>query len=109
MSDDPDFEFEAELWRWVPDPPAKGAWHFVTIAGEAADAIRALGFERRALGAKAGFGSVRLRVSVEGVEFATWAFPQGGGKDAYVVPVKAEVRKKAGVGEGDLITVGIWT
>ena len=109
MDADPTFEFETELWRWQAEPPAKGAWFFVTIAGEAADAIRALGFERRALGARAGFGSVRLRVSVDGVEFQTSAFPQGAGKGGYVLPVKAEVRKRAGVGEGDRVSVSIWT
>lgn len=108
MSDDPTHEFEAELWRWQAEPPAKAAWFFVTVTGEAADAIRALGFERRALGGARGFGSVRLRVSVEGVAFETSAFPQGGGKTGYVIPVKAAVRKSAGVGEGDRVTVGIW-
>ena len=105
---DPDFEIECELWRWAAEPPAKGAWFFVTIVGEAADAIRALGFERRALGGARGFGSVRVRMSVERVAFETSAFPhkESGG---YLVPVKAEVRKKAGVGEGDVVAVRIWT
>ena len=105
--DDPPITLEAALWRWQAEPPAKGAWFFVTIAGEAADAVRALGFERRALGARAGFGSVRLRVSVDGVRFETSAFPHAA-SGGYVLPVKAEVRKRAGVGEGDRVTVGIW-
>lgn len=104
---DPSFELETELWRWAPEPPAKGAWHFVTITGEAADAIRALGFERRALGGARGFGSVRVRASVDGVAFESSAFPHKA-SGGYVVPVKAEVRKKAGVGEGDLVAVGVW-
>lgn len=107
MDAQPTLIFEAELWRWQPEPPAKGAWFFVTIAGEAADAIRALGFERRALGARAGFGSVRVRASVEGVGFETSAFPHAA-SGGFVLPVKAAVRKEAGVGEGDSVTVGIW-
>jgi hypothetical protein len=105
--DAPPITFETRLWRWQPEPPAKAAWFFVTITGEAADAIRALGFERRMLGGARGFGSVRLRVSVDCVRFETSAFPhkESGG---YVLPVKAEVRKKAGVGEGDLVAVGVW-
>jgi hypothetical protein len=105
--DSPPFTFETELWRWEPEPPAKGAWHFVTITGEAADAIRALGFERRALGAPGGFGSVRIRAELDGVAFETSAFPhaRSGG---YVLPVKAAVRKSAGVSEGDVVTVGVW-
>lgn len=104
---EPSIAFETVLWRWQAEPPAKGAWFFVTIAGEAADGVRALGFERRALGARAGFGSVRLRVSVEGVRFETSAFPHAA-SGGYVLPVKAEVRKQAGVGEGDLVAVGVW-
>ena len=107
MRDDPDFTLETTLWRWVPEPPAKGAWHFVTVTGEAADGIRALAFERRALGAKAGFGSVRLRVSLDGVAWQTSVFPhkESGG---WILPVKAEVRKRADVGEGDSVTIGVW-
>ncbi|MEI9851232.1 MAG: DUF1905 domain-containing protein [Sphingomonas sp.] len=98
---------ETLLWRWQPEPPAKGAWHFVTITGEAADALRARAFELRAEGAGRGFGSVRVRAAVEGVGFETSAFPQGSG-EGYVLPVKAAVRKAAGVGEGDLVRVEIW-
>lgn len=105
--EDPPFAIETELWRWQAEPPAKGAWFFVTLTGEAADAIRARGFELRALGGARGFGSVRVRASVDGVAFDTSAFPhQSSG--GYVLPVKAAVRKAAGVGEGDVVTVGVW-
>lgn len=104
---DPSFEIAAELWRWTPEPPAKASWYFVTITGEAADAIRALGFERRALGRARGFGSVRLRAVVEGVAFETSAFPHAS-SGGYVLPVKAAVRKAAGVSEGDRVTLGLW-
>lgn len=104
---DPSFEVEAKLWRWTPAPPAKASWYFVTITGEAADAIRALGFERRALGGARGFGSVRLRAAVDGVPFETSAFPHAA-SGGYLLPVKAAVRKAAGVSEGVLVTVGLW-
>lgn len=106
-SGSPSFEIEAELWRWTPEPPAKASWYFVTIAGEAADAIRALAFERRALGGARGFGSVRLRAAVEGVEFETSAFPHAA-SGGYVLPVKAAVRKAAELSEGEMVTVGLW-
>lgn len=124
---DPSFEIAAELWRWTPEPPAKASWYFVTITGAAADAIRALGFERRALGGSVGpamppawpkqrggavypalgFGSVRLRAAVEGVAFETSAFPHAS-SGGYVLPVKAAVRKAAGVSEGDRVALGLW-
>jgi hypothetical protein len=104
---DPSFEVPTELWRWTPEPPAKASWYFVTVTGQAADSIRALGFERRALGGTRGFGSVRIRVSVNGTAFETSAFPHktSGG---YLIPVKAAVRKAAGVSEGDTVTVALW-
>ena len=104
---DPAFEIETELWRWTPEPPAKASWYFVTITGAAADAIRALGFERRALGGTRGFGSVRVRATVEGVAFETSAFPHKA-SGGYVLPVKAAVRKAAGVGEGDRVALSLW-
>ncbi|WBY06711.1 DUF1905 domain-containing protein [Sphingomonas sp. 7/4-4] len=99
MTDDAPLVLETELWRWTPEPPAKASWYFVTIVGEAADAIRARAFELRAMGGARGFGSVRVRASVDGVAFDSSVFPhkESGG---YLLPVKAEVRRKAGVGEG---------
>lgn len=107
MTDDAPLVLETELWRWTPEPPAKASWYFVTITGAAADAIRARAFELRAMGGARGFGSVRVRASVDGVAFDSSVFPhkESGG---YLLPVKAEVRRKAGVGEGDLVEVGIW-
>ena len=107
MTDDPSLVLETELWRWTPEPPAKASWHFVTITGAAADAIRARAFELRAMGGARGFGSVRVRASVDGVAFDTSAFPhrESGG---YLLPVKAEVRRKAGVSEGDRVEVTVW-
>lgn len=108
MSDDAPLVIETLLWRWTPEPPAKASWHFVTIVGEAAVAIRARAFELRAMGGARGFGSVRVRASLDGVVFGTSVFPhkESGG---YLLPVKAEVRRKAGVAEGDLVEVAVWT
>lgn len=107
LPDDSPLVLKTELWRWMPEPPAKGSWHFVRITGPAADAIRARAFELRAMGAARGFGSVRVRASVDGVAFDSSAFPhkESGG---YLLPVKAEVRRKAGVAEGDLVEVAVW-
>lgn len=105
LPDDSPLVLETELWRWTPEPPAKASWHFVTIAGEAADAIRARAFELRAMGGARGFGSVRVRASVDGVAFDTSVFPQKAG--GYLLRVKAEARRRAGVGEGDRVEIGI--
>lgn len=104
---EPSIAIEAALWIWRPDPPGKGAWHFVTITGGAADVIRARAFELRAIGGARGFGAVRVRAAVAGVGFETSVFPQGGG-EGYLLPVKAAVRRKAGAGAGDVVAVEIW-
>jgi hypothetical protein len=104
--DSPPLTFTAELWRWTPQPPAKGSWHFVTVTGAAADALRARAFELRAMGGGRGFGSVRVEARIDGVPFASSVFPhsESGG---YVLPVKAEVRRAAGIAAGDLVEVEI--
>ena len=104
--DSPPLLLDAELWRWTPAPPARASWHFVTITGAAADAIRARGFELRAMGAGRGFGSVRVRATIDGVAFDTSLFPSKEA-DGYLLPVKAEVRRKAGVAAGDRVAVGL--
>lgn len=91
----------APLWLWSG---AGGSWHFVTIPDEQADEIRAAAFEVRR-----GFGSVRVQASVEDPRAAqaliwrTSVFPQKAG--GYLLPVKAEVRRRAAVAAGDTVTI----
>jgi Domain of unknown function (DUF1905) len=87
------------VWIWRAEPPAKGSWHFLTIAGEAATAIR-----NAAGGRSGGWGSVRVTATIGETIWQTSLFPnkqQGG----YMLPLKADVRKKEGVQEGDEISV----
>ena len=90
------FRFDAELWRWKGD----GAWHFVTVPAEVSDEIegRTSALERR------GFGSVRVRVTIGASTWATSVFPDKT-QEAYVLPVKKDVRTREGVAEGDQVTV----
>ena len=89
------------VWLWRAEPPAKGSWHFLTITGEAADAIR-----NAAGGRSGGWGSVRVTAKIGKTSWQTSLFPnkQLGG---YMLPLKADVRKRAGVNEGDEISVTI--
>ena len=85
------------LWLWTGD---NGAWHFVTVPAELSDEIRA-----HAMVALRGFGSVRVEARIGEVRWRTSVFPM---KEAgYVLPVKAEVRRKAGIAAGDEVTVSI--
>jgi hypothetical protein len=77
-----------------------GSWHFITIPPEQAVEIR---LESAASGIRRGFGSVRVAAQVNGVAWTTSVFPQKSG--GYLLPVKAAVRRDAGIAAGDEVTV----
>ena len=83
------------LWLWSGEG---GSWHFITVPEEQSGAIRAHGF-----GARRGFGSVRVEARLGEVAWRTSLFPQKSG--GYLLPVKAEVRRRANIAAGDEVTV----
>ena len=85
----------APIWLWSE---GKGSWHFLTVpAGEAVE-IRAQGFANRR-----GFGSARVEATINGVTWRTSVFPQKSG--GYILPIKADVRRRAAIAAGDEVTV----
>jgi Domain of unknown function (DUF1905). len=86
------------LWIWQGE--SAGRWYFLTIPEEQSDEIRAT-----AIGSTRGFGSARVEASVRGVTWRTSVFPLNSG--GYLLPVKAEVRKRAEVTAGDEVTVDL--
>ena len=99
------WRFTGPLWIWkgkaADGKPSPMNWHFLTITGDVATAIRAA-----APGRSAAWGSVYVKVKLGRTEWATSVFPskEAGG---YLLPVKAAVRKKEAVREGDEVTVDI--
>jgi hypothetical protein len=95
---------ESELFLWTPTPPATASWHFIRVTGPAADAVRVAALEARASGLARGFGSVRVAATVGGTRFNTSLFPhrETGG---YLLPVKAEVRRREQIGAGEMVRV----
>ncbi len=97
------WDFSGPLWLWrgkaKDGTPTSTAWHFVTIDGDVADAIRAA-----APGRSAAWGSVYVEVTVGETRWRTSVFPS---KDVsgYLLPVKAAVRKAERLVEGDLVTL----
>jgi len=85
------------MWLWSE---GKGSWHFLTIPADEAAEIR---LESAASGTRRGFGSVRVEASINGVAWRTSIFPQKSG--GYILPIKADVRKRAGIAAGDEVTV----
>ena len=100
-----EWTFTGPLWIWKgkekDGKPSSMSWVFLTITGDVADGIRAA-----APGRSAAWGSVYVKVSLGGTHWQTSVFPS---KEArgYLLPVKAAVRKKEGVAEGDVVTVAL--
>jgi hypothetical protein len=84
------------LWIWKGE--AAGRWYFITVPEAQSDEIRA-----HAFGNPRGFGSVKVEATIGEVIWRTSVFPLNSG--GYVLPVKADVRRKAGIGAGDEVTV----
>ena len=94
----------ATLWIWA-SLEAAASWHFVTIEGEAADAIRATALMQRLEGGqRRGWGSIRVSATIGDTNWQTSVFPsrENGG---YLLPVKATVRKAESLAAGDEVTV----
>lgn len=89
-----DYRFTAALWLHEGD----AAWHFVTLPGDVSDDI-----EARTADVHRGFGSVRVRVTVGGTTWSTSVFPDTK-REAYVLPVKKDVRRAEQLAGGDDVT-----
>ncbi|RYY44692.1 MAG: DUF1905 domain-containing protein [Actinomycetales bacterium] len=90
--DDETWTFERALWR-------DGAWHFVTVPEDVSDEV-----EERFGATAAGFGSVRVEVTIGGSTWRTSVFPSKQHR-AYVLPVKKAVRTAEDVHEGDVASL----
>jgi hypothetical protein len=85
------------IWLWSG---GQGSWHFLTVPEEQSGDIRAHGLAHRG-----GFGSVEVEARIDSVAWRTSVFPQKAG--GYILPVKASVRRDAGIAAGDQVSVEI--
>ena len=90
------------LWRWTSST-GTGTWHFLTIDGEAGEALSATALMRRLEKSIGGFGSLKVSARIGDSTFKTSLFPSK--SEGWLLPVKAAVRKAEGVSEGDVIEV----
>ncbi len=89
------FEFEAELWLY----PGKDGWHFLTLPDGVADAIR-----EDNEGRHRAFGSLAVEARIGATDFSTSVFSDKK-SGSYLLPVKAEVRRRENLTDGDRVTV----
>ena len=88
--------FTSLLWIWKGE--AAGRWYFLTVPEDQSAEIKA-----HAFGSPRGFGSIRVEASIGDVTWRTSVFPLNSG--GYLLPVKAEIRRRADIGAGDEVTV----
>ena len=93
------FEFEAELWRWEA---RTDSWVFAALPEDVSDEIADLPIPT------AGFGSVKVEVTLGAQRWSTSVFPDAQRK-TFVVPIKAAVRRAEGVDVGDRVRFGVET
>ncbi len=89
------FTFDAAVWEW----DGTAAWHFVSLPEDVADDI-----EERYGHAAAGFGSLRVEVTIGRTTWQTSVFPDSK-RATYVLPVKKAVRSAEGLAVGSVATV----
>jgi len=82
------------LWLWSG---GQASWHFLTVPEEQSGEIRAESLARRG-----GFGSVKVEARIGEVRWRTSVFPQKSG--GYILPVKASVRRDAGIAAGNEVS-----
>lgn len=85
------YRFRTAVWKWKGD----SAWHFATVPFDVSDEI-----EARTAHVRRGFGSVKVRARIGGTTWETSVFPDSKA-EAYVLPVKAGVRKAEQIATGD--------
>ena len=90
------------LWRWTSST-GTGTWHFLTIDGEAGEALSGTALMRRLEKSIGGFGSLKVKARIGESVFNTSLFPSK--ELGWLLPVKASVRKAEGVSEGDVVEV----
>jgi hypothetical protein len=91
------FKMKATVWQY----PGAGGWHFLTLPQEESEIIK------EAFGAlKQGWGSLPVTVTIGQTVWKTSIFPDSK-TGSYLLPLKAEVRKKEKIGIGDTITFSI--
>ena len=90
-----EFAFEAELWEWE----SRASWTFVSLPSDLSDVLAEVHGEHAR-----GFGSLRVEVAIGGHVWRTSIFPDAK-KATYVLPVKKEIRRKAGLAIGDRAAV----
>jgi hypothetical protein len=89
------YTFSAELWQH----PSPGGWYFVSLPENLASEIRShLSWQEE------GWGRMKATASLNSLEWETaiWFDRKAG---TYLLPIKAEIRKQAGLQSGKMLSL----
>ncbi|MDX1447925.1 MAG: DUF1905 domain-containing protein [Acidimicrobiia bacterium] len=89
-----DYEFTGRLWLY----PGEAGWHFVTLPAHIADQID------EAVGDRAGFGAIPVRVTIGATTWSTSLFPDKAAA-SFVLPIKKQVRRDEHLEVGSSVRV----
>ncbi|MEI6729257.1 MAG: DUF1905 domain-containing protein [bacterium] len=97
MLQPPSYTIKSKVWLWT----GKGAWHFVTVDKVTSEEItKMFGY------LSAGWGSIAAKLTIGQTTWKTSLFLDKK-QSGYLIPLKAEVRKKESISEGDVVEIKI--
>ena len=82
------FSFSGDCWRWQSTATA---WYFITLPEDKSEEIKF--FSENVHGKRRGWGAVRVQATIGETTWQTSIFPHSK-INAYILPIKADVRKK---------------
>ncbi|MFA7302471.1 MAG: DUF1905 domain-containing protein [Candidatus Paceibacterota bacterium] len=89
---------KSRVWKWE----GNGAWHFATLDPKTAKAVKQTQEGKKRIGR----GSVPVVVTLGETSWRTSVFPDTK-RASYLLPLKAAVRKKEGIAEGDTVALSL--
>lgn len=91
------FVITSKVWKYT----GPAGWYFVYVDNKASERIKKLSQGKK----KVGFGFIPIRATVGDTSWETTLFPTKEGP--YLIALKAAVRKKEGIDEGDQIRLSL--
>jgi len=91
------YVLKSQVWLY----PGMAGWHFLTVPKKQSDDIKK-DFNAK----KRGWGSLPVMVTIGKTSWKTSIFPDTRA-GAYLLPLKALVRKKEGIFSGDVVTFSL--
>lgn len=90
-------KFRSALWLYA----GPGGWHFITLPPKHVAGIKA-----SLKGMRRGWGSIPVQATIGDTTWKTSIFPDRK-SNSYLLPVKAAVRNKEGIEDGDKVSVSL--